>query len=63
MKIKAKDMIFIKMELIKVKSDTIYYFFPWNMIYMYMIFFDFLTFFFKSFQFIKLLSTFVVLMT
>ena len=49
MKIKAKGMIFIKMELIKVKSDTIYYFFPWNMIYMYMIFFDFFNIFFQIF--------------
>ena len=63
MKIKTKDMIFIKVELIKVKRDTIYEFFPWNMIYMYMIFIIFKHFFFKSYQFIKLLSTFVVIMT
>ena len=45
MKIKTKDMIFIKVELIKVKRDKIYEFFPWNMIYMYMIFIIFKHFF------------------
>ena len=35
MKIKTKDMISIKMEIIKMKSDTIFFNFFLGMIYMY----------------------------
>ena len=45
MNIKAKDMILINMEIIKVKSDTIYELFPWYDINVYH--FYFWTFFFN----------------
>ena len=61
MKIKTKDMIRIKIEIIKVKSDTIYELFPWYDMHVYHFYFR--TFFFKFFQFIKFLSTLVLIMT
>ena len=39
MKMKTKDMILIKIELIKVKSDTIYELFPWYDIHVYHFYF------------------------
>ena len=48
MKIKAKDMIFINMEIIKVKSDTIYEHFLWYDINVHH--FYFFNFFFSNFS-------------
>ena len=39
MNIKAKDMILINMEIIKVKSDTIFELFPWYDINVYHFYF------------------------
>ena len=61
MNIKAKDMILINMEIIKMKSDTIYELFP--LVWYKCLPFLFLNIFFQSFQFIKFLSTLVLIIT